>query len=326
MTSDRHGVQVETLSPRATGGALGRLARSNVGLLTLLASSVAFASSGPFAKSLLTAGWTPGAVVLARVGLGALVLLGPAVRSLRGRWWTLRDNLGLLVGYGVAAVGGSQVAFFAAVGRLPVGVALLVEYLGVVLVVGWVWARSGRAPSRTTTLGVALALAGLALVIDVSGAGAVDVLGLGLAALSAVGLAVYFVVSARAGTALAPAVLACGGMVVGTALLLAAGLTGILPLRATTSAVVIAGATVPWWVPVIELGFVAAAAAYLLGTYGARRLGSTVASFVGLTEVLFAVVLAWALLGEIPRPVQLAGGAVVLGGVAAVRAGELRRR
>ncbi len=61
MTSDRHGVQVETLSPRATGGALGRLARSNVGLLTLLASSVAFASSGPFAKSLLTAGWTPGA-------------------------------------------------------------------------------------------------------------------------------------------------------------------------------------------------------------------------------------------------------------------------
>ncbi len=120
--------------------------------------------------------------------------------------------------------------------------------------------------------------------------------------------------------------LACGGMVVGTALLLAAGLTGILPLRATTSAVVIAGATVPWWVPVIELGFVAAAAAYLLGTYGARRLGSTVASFVGLTEVLFAVVLAWALLGEIPRPVQLVGGAVVLAGVAAVRAGELRRR
>lgn len=324
-TADLRTGRVETVGAGAGGIATGRAARADLGLLALVISSVAFASSGPFAKSLLGAGWTPGAVVLARVGLGALVLLGPAVRSLRGRWWTVRGNLALLVGYGVAAVGGSQVAFFAAVGKLPVGVALLVEYLGVVLVVGWVWARTGRPPSRTTGLGVVLALAGLALVIDVSGASTVDVVGLGYAALAAVGLAVYFVVSARGATALAPVVLACGGMVVGTALLLVAGLAGLLPLRATTAAVVIAGASLPWWLPILELGLVAAAAAYLLGTFGARRLGSTVASFVGLTEVLFAVVLAWALLGEVPRPVQLAGGAVVLAGVVAVRAGEQRR-
>ena len=67
---------------------------------------------------------------------------------------------------------------------------------------------------------------------------------------------------------------------------------------------------------------VAAALAYLLGTVAARRLGSTVASFVGLTEVLFAVLFAWLLLGELPAPVQLAGGALIIGGVVAVRAGR----
>ena len=51
----------------------------------------------------------------------------------------------------------------------------------------------------------------------------------------------------------------------------------------------------------------------------ARRLGSRVSSFVGLTEVLFAVLFAWWLLGEVPRPIQLLGGLAILAGVVAVR-------
>lgn len=312
----------------AVGGRVGpseHRPRRDVGLLAALASCLAFGSSGPFAKSLLTTGWSPGAVVLARVGIAGLVLLGPAAFAMRGRWAALRGNVGLLIGYGVAAVAGCQLAFFAAVSRLPVGVALLVEYLGVVLVVGWVWLRSGRAPGRTTALGVVLAIAGLALVIDVSGSGSLDLLGLGWAGLAAVGLAAYFVISARAGSALPPVVLAAGGMLVGAAALGGAAAIGLLPLRFSASDALIAGTTLPWWLSVGELALVAAAAAYLLGTVGARRLGSTVASFVGLTEVLFAVLLAWLLLGEVPRPVQVAGGVLVLAGVAAVRAGERRR-
>jgi drug/metabolite transporter (DMT)-like permease len=51
-----------------------------------------------------------------------------------------------------------------------------------------------------------------------------------------------------------------------------------------------------------------------------------VASFVGLTEVLFAVLFAWLLLGELPAPVQLAGGVLIIAGVVAVRVGELHDR
>jgi len=56
----------------------------------------------------------------------------------------------------------------------------------------------------------------------------------------------------------------------------------------------------------------------------ARSLGSKVASFVSLTEVLFAVIWAWLLLGELPGPIQLLGGLLIVGGVVLVRVDELR--
>ena len=59
--------------------------------------------------------------------------------------------------------------------------------------------------------------------------------------------------------------------------------------------------------------------AYLLGIAGGARLGSRVASFVGLFEVLFAVLAAWALLGDLPAPIQLVVGVVILAGVVLVR-------
>ena len=140
------------------------------------------------------------------------------------------------------------------------------------------------------------------------------------------GLAVYFVVSAHGDTGLPPVALASFGMLAGAAALLGLGAIGALPTGTATAAVTLAGVSLPWWAAVGELAVVAAAAAYLLGAIGARRLGSTVASFVGLTEVLFAVLLAWLLLGELPTPVQLTGGVLILAGVGAVRVGELRAR
>jgi drug/metabolite transporter (DMT)-like permease len=98
----------------------------------------------------------------------------------------------------------------------------------------------------------------------------------------------------------------------------------VVPLSFSASDVVLLGHAVPWWGSIAELAVVAAATAYLLGVTAARMLGSTVASFVGLTEVLFAVLFAWLLLGELPGMVQLAGGVLIVGGVVAVRVGELR--
>jgi drug/metabolite transporter (DMT)-like permease len=79
---------------------------------------------------------------------------------------------------------------------------------------------------------------------------------------------------------------------------------------------------VSWLVPVLGLAVVAAAFAYASGVAAIRRLGSRTSSFVGLTEVLFAVLFAWLLLGQRPGVVQLAGGVVVLAGIVLVRLGE----
>ena len=234
----------------------------------------------------------------------------------------VRAEWRLIVGVALTGVAGCQIAYFNAVTHLQVSVALLIEYPGIVLVVLWLWLRTGRVPHRATVGGVALAVLGLVLVLDVSGASSPDLVGVLWASSSAIGLAAYFVIIARAHADLPSVTLAALGMLLGAALMGALGLAGLLPWGSAGEPIVLAGRQVPWWWGVLSLSLIAAAFAYLLGAIGARRLGSTVASVVGLTEGLFAVFLAWALLDELPGAAQLVGGALVVAGVAAVRWGE----
>src|SRR5271167_2648041 len=120
--------------------------RSRAGLGVALASSLAFSTSGALAKSLIDAGWSPAAAVTVRVGIAALVLAIPAAVSLRGRWNALHRDVGLVTGYGLLAVVGAQLFYFNAIAHLPVGVALMLEYLGIILVVAWMWVRHGQRP------------------------------------------------------------------------------------------------------------------------------------------------------------------------------------
>ncbi|MCA1782912.1 MAG: DMT family transporter [Intrasporangiaceae bacterium] len=294
------------------------------GLLALLLSSAAFGTSGPFAKSLIEAGWSPPLVVFLRMLGASLVLLPFALRPLLRHWRVVRDNVPLIVSYGLLAVGAAQLGYFQAVQRLPVGVALLLEFLGIVLVVLVLWFISRITPHRLTFLGIGLALGGLALVLDVLGASTPDLVGVAWGLFSAVGLAGHFLLAGRPNPVPSIA-FACLGLVTGAVALGVLGLVGLLPMRAGAATVELAGTETPSWVAFGELVLVAAALAYVLGIVGARRLGSTLASFVGLTEVLFAILFAWVLLGELPRPVQLLGGALILGGVVAVRLGEAAR-
>jgi drug/metabolite transporter (DMT)-like permease len=299
-----------------------RAGTSSAGLGLALLSAATFGTSGAFASSLLGAGWTAGAAVTVRVVIAAAALTVPALLALRGRGAQLRRSGRTVVLYGVVAVAGAQLCYFNAVQHLPVAVALLLEYSGVLLVVGWMWARHGHRPGRLTALGGLAAVVGLALVLDLLGSGGVDPVGVLWGVGAAVGLAVYFVVSSGTDDALPPLVVAWGGLAVGAAALLAAGAVGVLPLAAPRTDVTLASTHVSWLVPVLGMSLVAAAVAYVAGILGARLLGARVASFVGLTEVLFAVLFAWLLLGQTPRPVQLVGGLLVVAGIALVRLDE----
>lgn len=294
----------------------------SAGMLLALVAAATFGLSGALGRGLMDAGWSPGAAVTARVCVGALALLPASLRALRGRWHLLRDNLAFLALFGLVSVAGCQLAFFLAVTELQVGVALLVEYTAPVAIVGWLWVRYDHRPGRLTVAGGGLALLGLVLVLDLTGGASVSLVGLGWALLAMLAVSSYFVLGAQRTGSLPPIALAGGGLVVGAAALAVAGLVGLLPLTVGTAAVSFSPGVVPWWVVVLALGVLTAALSYTAGIAATRRLGSRLASFVALSEVLAAVVWAWLLVGELPHPVQLLGGVLVVAGVVVVKLGE----
>lgn len=310
---------------------------AGAGLGLAVLSAATFGTSGTFADGLIHSGWSPAAAVTIRIAVSAVILTVPALISLRGRWALLRRDAPKVALYGLLAVAGCQLFYFNALERIPVGVALLLEYLGSVLVVGWVWLRHGERPSRLTVAGAVAAIAGLVMVLNLTGSVHVDPIGLMWGLLAACGLAAYFVISASpagggsggggsAGGApaepLPPIAMAWGAMCVGAVALAVLGFTGALPLHATNATVRLLGLHVSWIVPVLGLSLVAAVIAYVAGIGAARRLGAKLASFIGMTEVLFAILFAWLALGQLPTPIQFVGGAFILVGIALVRAGE----
>lgn len=306
-------------SPAAIDPASSRLAS---GLAFAIVSAASFGMSGALARGLLDTGWSAGAAVLVRLGLAALVVTPFGVMALRGRWGLVRQNARLLVTYGVSAVAGAQFCYFSAVVHMQVGPALLIEYTAPAAVVLWLWLRHGQRPGAVTLLGAGIAALGLVLVLDLLSGAELSTVGVLWALGAMVGAASYFVISADESNGLPPLVLAAGGLLVGTVVMGLLGLVGLLPIRTATAPTTYAGHSFAWWVPLLALGLVTAALSYTTGIAAGRRLGSRLASFVALLEVVAGVGFAWLLLGELPRPVQLAGGVLILAGVVAVKLGE----
>ncbi|CAN5650181.1 EamA family transporter [soil metagenome] len=297
-------------------------ARPGLGLAVALLSAAAFGASGPFAKPLLDAGWSPAAAVGVRAGAAGLVLLPFALVSLRASAGVLGGSWRRIAAFGLIGVAGCQLCYFAAIERLPVGVALLIEYLGPVLLVGFTWATTRARPARSTLIGAAVSTGGLVLVLDLTGATHIDLVGVAWALGAAVCLGGFFLISAHQGDDLPPVALASIGLLVGAVGVTAVGLVGAVPLTAVGGDVELLDGTAPWYVPMAVVVLVSSSFAYAAGVYGAAHLGSRLASFVGLVEVLFAVLLSWVLLDEVPTVVQALGGALIVVGVLLVRSGD----
>jgi drug/metabolite transporter (DMT)-like permease len=330
-----------------------RSARSkrSAGVVVGLVSAMCFGTSGTFGTALIGSGWSPAGAVFARVLVAALALTVPAVIALRGRWRALRRSAWQVTVYGLVGVAACQICYFNAIARMPVGISIMLEYLGIVLIVGWLWVRHGQRPRPLTVGGGVAALGGLALMLNLTGSGGVSLTGVLFALAAAVSMAVYFFqsaatsgvdvargdvegvdvegVSAESGGPgadgsgdLPPVVLTWGGMIVGAAAIALVGAARVMPLRFAGSDVALFGGRTSWIVPVLGLGVVAAAIAYVTGIAAARRLGPKFGSFVAMAEIGFAVLFAWILLHQTPTALQFAGGGLILAGVIAVRLDE----
>jgi drug/metabolite transporter (DMT)-like permease len=298
----------------------------SVGLGFALVSSVTFGGSGPFAKALIGAGFSPQQAAWLRI-LGAAVLLIPLVLLLRGRTGiaSARRSWPQLVLYGLTGIAGCQTLFFIAASRLPVGVAILLEFTGPVLVVGWLrFVRRSVVP-RTAAVGVGIALLGLACVVEVWTGLALDAVGLMAGLGAAACQATYFLLIDRLTGVADPLVMTAAGSAVGAIVLTAIAAPWAAPFGVLGEVVPIGNHSAPAWTFAAWIIVISTVIAYLTGAAAVQRLSAAIGGAVAYIEVVAATVFAWILLGERLTGPQLTGGLIVLAGAFVAQSSVSRR-
>jgi len=272
----------------------------------------------------MEAGWSAGAATTARITLAALTLLAPTVILLRGKWGLVKRAWVQILLFGVLAVAGCQLAFFLAVQYIPPSLALLIEFMGPVLLMLWMWASTRIPPSFVTILGALLAIGGLIAISGVVVGGALHPLGIFFALIAAVGNAAYYATGARSDHGIPPIPFVGLGLIVASVVLIVFDVTGVLPFAVTKQPVTLAGIDAPAWVAVAGMVLISTVLSYVLGVGASRILGATMASFTGYSEPMFGIVWTIVLLAVVPTGSQWLGAALIIAGVVTVKIGELR--
>lgn len=296
--------------------------RQNSGLGLALLSAVAFGGSGVAAKPLIEAGLDPLHVVWLRVAGAALILLPVALRHPV----LPRQRPGLVIGFGLLGIAGCQALYFLAIARIPVGVAILVEYLGPALLLGWVRFVQRRPVSRAALVGVVLAVAGMSCVVEIWSGLAFAPVGLLCAFGAACCQVAYFVLadhgtrrSGEGGQAPDPVAVVAHGLLIGTLVLTVFARPWNIPWTSLTHQAALGDRDVPALVLMGWIVLVSTVVSYLTGVIAVRRLSPQIAAVVSCVEAVVGTVLAWFLLGEHLGGSQIAGGALVLAGAFAAQ-------
>jgi drug/metabolite transporter (DMT)-like permease len=285
----------------------------------VLVAGTLFGINGSVAKVALSSGLSSLRLTEARcagacLGL-VLVSLVRAPTSLRVR----RDELLRLAVFGVGGVALVQLFYFLAIHRLAIGIALLIQYLGPLLVAVYARTFGHERVRRRIWAALALSLAGLTLMVELWRGIALDGLGVVFALLSAVVFAGYLLLAESEVRRREAIPLMAWGFFFATVFWTVVQPWWSFPAGRVAQTVSLHGRLAGWHLPVwalvlwvVVLGsivpFVLIVAA--LGHVSATRVGIT-----AMLEPVVATIVAWAWLQETLSPVQLAGAGVVLAGI-----------
>lgn len=286
----------------------------SAGVLFCLGSAAAFGAMGVVGKLAYDEGATVGTLLAARFVLAAalfwlIVLCTGRIGALR----TLaRGDLGMAVALGSVGYSAQAGFAFAALERLDASLFSLLLYTFPVFVTVAAIALGREFASRRTVAALALASAGLVLVLTGAAAGTLDPIGTVLALAAAVVYSAYILSSEGVAARVEPVVLST---------LLCTGAATTLTLAGLASGNVHPGAvSVAGFAWLGALALVSTVGAIALFFAGLRRVGSTAASILSTLEPVVTVALAFLVFGEALGRAQLGGGALVLLAVLAVRA------
>jgi drug/metabolite transporter (DMT)-like permease len=291
------------------------VSRRNAGVIFGVTSSIFFSASGTFAKTLTGAGFSALQAVWLRVAGACLLLI--AIELTRGPGTLLglardRRTFGRIVVFGLVAIAACQALYFVAATRLPVGIAILLEYTGPVLVVLYQRLILRRHVRRTAFVGIGLAMVGLCFVVEIWSGLSLDPLGLVCGLGAAAGNAAYFLIIDRLTGSADPLAITTVGMLVACVVLVPVAMPWNAPWHVLGSPVRLASHSVPGWFVALSLVLLSTVISYVLGGMAVQRLSATVAAGLAYVEPVSACVIAWVLLGQRLSPVQITGGLVVL--------------
>lgn len=291
-----------------------------LGVVAVVVAAVLFAVNGTVAKLAMQSGIGPTRLVELRT-LGSAIVLVPVALLLTGRRMRLhRRELAAMAVLGIVGMAAVQWLYLVAISRLPVGLALLIEYTAPLLIALWARFVLHEHVRPRAWWGLAAALVGLTLVAQVRRGVELDAVGLAAAGGAAIALATYYLLGEHLVAVRDPvstqawslAFAALFWLVLQPLWTFDAGVLAAdaaLP-RSLAEHAVPTGLLVAW---VVVLGTVVP---YTLVLVGMQAIGAARAGLLGMIEPVAAAAAAWAVLGESMTLVQIAGGLVVLAGVA----------
>ena len=247
--------------------------------------------------------------------VAAVVLLRP--RSLR---LSAREGAYLLV-FGVAGLAFVHFFYFAAIARLDIGVALVIQYLAPVLVAAWARFFVHEPMRRRIWLALATSFVGLCLVVEIWSGLALDTIGVAASLACAVSYALYLVMadhSLRGGRDVYS--LLAWGFLFATLFWTIAqpwwGFPGGLLLEDTSLLGRLADVRGPLWTLLVYVVVLGTVVPFILMVSALRYITPTRAAIAAMAEPVLGAVVAFAWLGEELGAAQVAGGFLVLAGVA----------
>ncbi len=294
------------------------------GVTAVTGAAVLFGVNASVSKVALDAGVEPRQLAALRctgVALGLLMLVGPTAP---GRLRVPRRSLPQLAVLGVVGAALIQWLYFVAIDRLPVGIAILVEFTGPVIVALWARLVLRQVVPPVVWLALGLSLAGLVLVAEVWQDTRLDAVGLAAAVVAAGCYATFLLLGRHMGGAHDAVAVNFWMFVFASAFWLGVEPPWAIdraPLTASTTLPgILDGVEVPVWAVVLAVIGFGTLAPYALNLAALRHLPAATVGAVGMLEPVIATAVAWAWLGQSLSGPQIVGGGVVLAGVALAQA------
>ncbi|MDX6309057.1 MAG: hypothetical protein QOI06_2103 [Nocardioidaceae bacterium] len=291
-------------------------------LFTLNAGiSRAIQAAGVQSTTLTTVRCTGTAIVLVAV----LLARGERLRLPRGRGEVVR-----VIGFGISGVALVQWFYFVAIARLPVGIALLLEFTAPVLVALWVRFVYHEQVRSRIWLGIALSLGGLALVAEVWSGLALDGLGVVAGLGAAMSLATYFLIGERSVSSDSPLHVITEAFVVAAVFWnIVAPVTRIWATNLTRPQSLdgnLSGLHSPVWLLVVAMVVIGTAVPFLAELSSLQYLSATEVGLVGMLEPVLATVLGWAWFNQTLTFTQIVGVMAILAGIVLAQTARVARR